>query len=109
MRILPTFTLLFAICIAAFATALDGTWNLQGGTTGAPVHVVISISGGTVTGNLDGAPIVGGTYQNNSIRFQAVRGGVTYTYKATVMNTKLNLYEHAPTGGGRLLIYARVG
>ena len=95
------------VSVLAFAAAADGTWNLQGSAVNAPQHLVLSVSGTTLSGTVDGVAITNGGVQGRVLWFRAVRSGVTYNYKGTVSGSQINMFEEPPSGRGRALTFVR--
>ena len=79
--------------VLAFCALQDGTWVLQGSVQNAPQRLVLQVSGASMTGTLDGVAISNGRVEGKFFWFQAVRGGITYSYKGTVSGNQLDLNE----------------
>ncbi|HWC96298.1 MAG TPA: hypothetical protein VG456_06105 [Candidatus Sulfopaludibacter sp.] len=101
--------ILAVAAVLAFAGPADGVWNIQVAASGAAGQILLNSSGTNLTGTMDGIAISGGTVEGATVRFQATRNSVAYTYKGTVTNGKLSLYESPAGAKGRLLIYIHPG
>lgn len=97
-----------ALMVFAFAAPTDGNWSAASASTGAPQSLTMLANGAVLTGTLDGAALINGKVQGNSVWFNAVRGGVTYNYKGTVSGSQLDLHETKTDGSAhRGLIFNR--